>query len=944
VLDSLSRVRRPALAALLVVVSGVAARAAEAQGPSADWRTIETEHFRVHYPAPFEAWARHAAGLLEPVRGRVTAFVGYAPAPPIDVVVADPAADANGMALPFLDRPAIVLWTSPPAAASWLADFPDWTEILATHEVAHVVHLARPGTAAGSFVARLLPAPFGPIAFGSPRWLVEGYATLVEGALTGSGRPASSLRAMVLRRLAIEGKLPTYAKLDGGSGWLASGVPYLVGSAYLEWLAARSGEASLRELWGRMAGRVFGGFAASFEEVFGGSPEDLYGRFVAETTAQALETECRLENESLAAGELLLRLEGGTSSLQVSPDGSKLLARRDPSRRESDLAVWDATPGTEDPPLRKLPRHEGYSGSDPRWMPDSRHVLFSKRAPDAEGVLRRDLYFWDHSGERVSRVTRHADLGEADPSPGGDFAIAVRSRFGASTLVHADLATGETRELPVRTGSEDAWPIWGEPRISPDGRRIAALLHLDGRWRLVVLPVEGGDVRELPLGGVPLSAAEWSADGVVLFVSRAPASKIPGAGIPEIVSLDPDGASELRVWTRVTGGAFSPAPSPDGKRLTFLDWTARGVDVRRLEPFDLAAEPLRVEGAGQAEAAAGRAIAAAQVAEGRPYSVWPSQAVRPLLNFAIGPDGAAVQVGVDGADVLGRFHWLAAASFGNTPGPRGGTAAAAWRGFPVALSLQLFSALEIPGRQSLAPRPELDEERQGGFVRAWWSRPFTGGRFEAEVGSGAASVEALSEDTRFSRALGTTRLRLDIRRTSGRWGAGLELEAAGALGETRGLFWSQWSGGVRPAWIMPFGTLSLGGRWGGTGGSPSRFDAFAIGGSPSTILPPGFDRNRIESPALPFAVQLGTKYEAYRAAMELSGVPIVLYGEWLRAWSAGQLRPDPVRAAGAEARLERLVPAEFGRTLTFRVGAAWIDSVAPRFSTVRGYADLIYRP
>jgi len=51
-----------------------------------------------------------------------------------------------------------------------------------------------------------------------------------------------------------------------------------------------------------------------------------------------------------------------------------------------------------------------------------------------------------------------------------------------------------------------------------------------------------------------------------------------------------------------------------------------------------------------------------------------------------------------------------------------------------------------------------------------------------------------------------------------------------------------------------------------------------------------------------------------------------------------------VRAAGAEARLERLVPAEFGRTLTFRVGAAWIDSPSPRFSTVRGYADLIYRP
>ena len=923
-------------AAWIALLFGVASSAA-AQGPSAEWRTIETEHFRVHYPAPFEAWARHAAGLLEPIRERVTDFVGHAPGQPIEVVVADPAADANGMAVPFLDRPEIVLWTSPPAAASWLADFPDWTEILATHEVAHVAHLARPGTGSASFLARLLPAPFGPIALGSPQWLFEGYATLVEGALTGSGRPASSLRAMMLRRLAIEGKLPSYAKLDGGSGWLSSATPYLVGSAYLEWLAARTGEESLRELWRRMAGRFAGGFAASFEEVFGGSPEDLYDRFVAETTDRALEEEKRLETEGLVAGELVLRLDGGTSALQVSPDGSKLLARRDPARRESYLAVWNTTSGLEAPPGWKLPRHDGFSASDPRWMPDSRTVLFSKRAPDAEGILRRDLYLWNHADGRVSRVTRREDLAEADPAPGGGFAIAVRNRFGVSTLARVDLATGETRDLPIRTGSSDVWPIWGEPRVSPDGRRIAALLHLDGRWRLVVLPVEGGDIRELLPGGAPLSAPAWSADGAVLFVSRAPASRIP-----DVVSIDPDGASEAKAWTRVTGGAFSPAPSPDGKRLHFLDWTAKGVDVRRLAPFDAAAEPLRVEAADPAAAA--RSVVAAPIEADRPYSIWPSHTVRPLLNFAIGPDGAAVQVGADGADVLGRFHWLAAASFGNTPGPRGGTAAAAWRGFPVALSMQLFSALEIPGRQSLAPRPELDEERQGGFILAWWGRPFTAGRFDAEVGSGAASVESLADDARFSRALGTTRLRLALRRTTGRWGAGLDLEAWGTLGETAGLFWSQWSGGVRPAWITPIATLSLGGRWGGTGGSPSVFDLFAVGGSPSTILPPGFDRNRIESPALPFGVQLGTKFEGYRAALELSGAPIVIYGEWLRAWSGGEPRPDPVRAAGAEARLERLVPAEFGRTLTFRVGAAWIDSTAPRFSTVRGYADLIYRP
>src|SRR5215470_13889090 len=114
-------------------------RTLPAQGPSADWRTIDTEHYRVHFPRDFAPWARHAANLLEPIHARVTAYVGSEPGRPIEVVVADPVADANGMALPFLDRPAVVLWASPPASDSGLTDFPDWTEILATHEVAHVV-------------------------------------------------------------------------------------------------------------------------------------------------------------------------------------------------------------------------------------------------------------------------------------------------------------------------------------------------------------------------------------------------------------------------------------------------------------------------------------------------------------------------------------------------------------------------------------------------------------------------------------------------------------------------------------------------------------------------------------------------------------------------------------------------------------------------------------
>ena len=313
-------------------------------------------------------------------------------------------------------------------------------------------------------------------------------------------------------------------------------------------------------------------------------------------------------------------------------------------------------------------------------------------------------------------MTRGADASDADPSPDGAWAVAVRSRNGASQLVRVDLATGQTRELPARLPVAEAWPVWSHPRVSPDGRRIAALVHAGGAWRLVTLPAEGGDGRRAQHARCARVGARPGAPTATGSTSRATRS-----GIWNIVSVDAAGASGEQLLTRVTGGAFAPAPTPDGTALFFLDFAGRGVAVRRLalggpglseleRPTD--AYPLLPPRSVEAAA-----FGAAPVPEARPYSVWPSQAVRPLIDFSFGPSGNTVQLGADSADVLGRLHMLAMGSIGNAVGPRGGSIAAAWRGLPAALVLQLFSAIEKPGNQGLAPRPEFDQQRWGGLPR-----------------------------------------------------------------------------------------------------------------------------------------------------------------------------------------------------------------------------------
>ncbi|HEV2064466.1 MAG TPA: hypothetical protein VGS00_07945, partial [Thermoanaerobaculia bacterium] len=118
-------------------------------------------------------------------------------------------------------------------------------------------------------------------------------------------------------------------------------------------------------------------------------------------------------------------------------------------------------------------------------------------------------------------------------------------------------------------------------------------------------------------------------------------------------------------------------------------------------------------------------------------------------------------------------------------------------------------------------------------------------------------------------------------------------------------------------------------------------DLFWLGGASSAILPPGLDRNRVESPALPEAAQTGRRFEAWRAEATIS--ILTLYAERGRAFDL-PVKPPAIEAFGGELHLGRLVPAELREGLDMYLGLAKIRSRLPHFDSWRGYAGLIYRP
>jgi len=772
-----------------------------AQTPAADWRTIETPHFRIHYPKPFEAWTMRAASHLESIRDAVARETGYAAETKADVIVIDPIARANGLTYSLLDTPRIVLYAEPAEPAGQLGEFGDWVDLLVTHEMTHLVHLDRPSrNPLRRAFEKILP--IGPIALNAPRWVNEGYATVIEGRLTGSGRPSSTFRAAVLRKWAESGQLPTYTQLDSDHRFLGMSMAYLMGSAFLEWLEARNGAGSLPKVWARMTAREPRSFEQSFEGVFGDSPAKLYGVFTAELTRRAHE-------EELHEGDLWQDTSRGSGDPAVSKDGKEIaLVIRDEHR--SKLVVYstgeneeqkkfdariakmlerypqDVAPLHKKPlprkPIHSLTMPDGGDIETPRWTGDG--IVFTHRTPDRDGVLHRDLFFWDF--HRVRRITHFADVYDADPISDDEF-IAVRSRFGMTQLVRV---RGDRVEA-ITEPSIDR--VVSHPRAN--GNRIAYVAHTNGEWQLVV------DDKTIPFDG-NVAFPEWSGD--VIYAT------VLANGFIDIVRfLDGE-----RV-TRMSGGAFEPAPSPDG-RIFFMALETDGFKLHVMEPpaKNVAPPPTAV----RAAEGGGATFAMQATSPARPYGLGRQEPTW-ILSGNEAPSAHSTEVGARFGDVVGRIDTLAVASFGDI---RGATIATVYRGLPIALRAQLYEA-----------REKRIGKQHGLELRATWNAIYP-------LSDIAISVGTL-------RTMPFANARVRFRKLKVAVAAEHHHQRAFARIEQK------------------LGPLTFGGE--------AQHDQHAIvGGIASTILPLSAVANRVLDPALEPAALRGTHYTGERADVSLSGL------------------------------------------------------------------------
>ena len=895
--------------AFAILIASLVTLSSFAQAPHADWQTIETEHFRFHFPVEYEEWTRLAAGRMESIRERLIAEIGYAPPQKIDVLIMDPMAQANGSAWPFLANARMVLWTNPPGPESVIGNHADWIELLAVHEEAHLVHLLRPSrNPMRQLMSRLLP--LGPIGLASPRWVSEGYATVMEGDFTGSGRPNSAIRASILREWARAGRLPSYGQMANDSGsFMGMSMAYLMGSAYLEWLREREGPDSLRNLWARLTARKTRSFDEAFTGVFGDSPARLYARFTAELTHSALEIEAQQEG-AIREGELWQDLEWATGEPAVSNDGTRLLTVFRSRENPEKLVVLSTEENTKaeekwneevrkilerDPEdvaavrRRPLPREPLFelAASDrsqhfltPRWIAGNDAILFSRYEPDSEGVLHPDLYRWRLTEGSVERLTRGADLRDADASADGSWAIAVRNRWGKSQLVRVDLSTAEVTEVTPATVT----PIYDSPRISPDGRRIVYVRHDERAWRLIVRDVASGNERVLfptatPQTGTSVAQPAWSSGGESVYAS------LFQNGFIDVARFPLDGSALERI-TRTRSAALAPAPSPDG--LYFLALERDGFDIRFITTDQTAPEFTLARSAwplaGMPDTRSVTPFEVRELAPSRPYGTG-----RQELSFLFGggyaPGNDMYELGLRLGDVVGRSNVLAIGSFGGDDGFEGGAIAGAWRGFPVELNAHLFSASE-----QLDDENAQGIEQAGGEFGAAWDRQWRNRTLDVAAGFLVQQVEGFAVDEDQTSLFVSPDYRGFVGYGSWRllYGGSAWIQS----GRTGDDDWNRLVGAVSLGVGSDSSSLRVGYTRGRIDDGVSDADRFKLGGVKPSILARSAYTDRVAVPALELRTLTGTEFESQAADVQLGDLPLGGFYERHRVFDRGDSDDD----------------------------------------------------
>lgn len=527
-----------------------------AVNPYLDWKTIESDHFYIHYANTYLNQAKQVATIAEAAHEKLVSVIAWQPKQKTHLVLSDVTDQPNGYAISFPFNRS-VLYLSPPDEANALEDFENWLQTLIEHEYTHILHIDKASGGANelrSVFGRnvfLFPNQF------QPRWIIEGLATYIETDYkAGIGRGQSSLFRMMMREEVAKGLKPVDQVNLPIRHWPMGTSAYLYGVFFFRFIEQQYGQQTINRMIDNYSNNLLPFFINNnAKAVFGKDLEQLWDEFEAwlkQGFSEELSKKSSSDKQITHHGYL-------TRELEISADG-RIFYVSGGGMEHTALMMIDAS--GQQHTLKDI-----NSGARINLHPDQNRLLITQ--PEFCGQFNTyfDIYEYNIKQDKLSRLTKCGRYRSAAWSKQGKNILAIKIIKGVSEVHRLE----ENGRYIEQVWQSESGVILSQPDWLESRQQLAmSVFRPDQGWNIELLDI---------------ISKEWTAITNDEHVDMYPSFINQGDqlifssdvnGIYNIHRIDSDGSNRQQLMN-LKSGAFNSAYYAN--KLYYLGYHDKGYDI-----------------------------------------------------------------------------------------------------------------------------------------------------------------------------------------------------------------------------------------------------------------------------------------------------------------------------------------------------------------------------
>ena len=565
---------------LLILLSFLLCQLLARNHPELTWKTLETEHFLVHFHNGTDRTAYEVIDIAEFIYIPVTSMYNFKPKGKTHIIIKDTDDFSNGSAFFFDNK--IEIWANP-------LDFDlrgshRWIQNVITHEFVHIIQLG-----ASLKYSRHFPALYiqsmeyedekrKDVLYGYPNEVVS-YAIpsvsvppwFAEGVAQNMYKNANydfwdTHRDMILRDAFINNTVFGINEMSSfGKTGIGNEQIYNQGFSIAQYLDNRFGPNVLKDISNEISNPFEYSFSSAIKKVTGYEFEDIYNDWYSDLSSRY--NDLLLSNRH--NGEIIL--DDALRSIHPvwSPDGTKFayLSNKDNDYfGQLDLYLYDFKDSTS----TKL-----VSGvfSAPAWGDDSALIFSMKSPANKYGSKYYDLYIYslDYKNKAPKRLTYDKRLTSPSIDYNTNKIAAVGISDGTSNIYTSNFLPSDLDFISLDDKDKNDKLIFNKVTDYVDGEKIFSLSFLDNKILFDIVQEHGRDILSYDFESnmyTNLETDVWdqrdpvfNKDGSMIYASDK-------NGVYNIYHKTTD--METRNITNVIGGGFMPSLSNDGRVLYSL--------------------------------------------------------------------------------------------------------------------------------------------------------------------------------------------------------------------------------------------------------------------------------------------------------------------------------------------------------------------------------------